>query len=151
MKAMKTIITVCCALLFVTATFAQGAKDPSTWTIRADPENGLYRVIFHVSLDKGWHIWSLTPGGDGTLIPPSFTFNKGSYSLAGEIGEQGMATEMNFEGVDGKVRFYMAEAQFTQLIKAHSGDVVKGEYTYQLCSETTCLAPKTKPFQIRIP
>lgn len=148
---MKIVFAVCCALLFTTGIFAQGTKDPSTWTIKAEPEAGMYRVIFHVSLEKGWHIWSLHPGGDGSLIPPSFTFKKGSYSPVGEVGEQGMAIEMAFEGVEGKVNFYSGEAQFTQMIKARSGDIVKGEYTYQLCNETTCLAPKTKPFQLRIP
>lgn len=148
---MKKILFIACSLLLAISAGAQGMKDPSTWTIKSEPADGMYRMIFHVSLQPGWHIWALNPGGDGSLIPPSFTFAKGAYTLEGETGEQGISVEGKMDGINGTVNYYMSEVQFTQMLKAKKGDVVKGEYTYQLCSDKVCLPPKTIPFSYRIP
>lgn len=148
---MKKLFLAAVCLLCLTVARSQSMKDPATWTTSVEAEKGSYNLVFHVSLQPGWHIWSLTPGGDGTLIPPSFDVEKGSYTLVGKPKEKGQATVEAMEGIDEKVRFFKDKADFIQTVKAKHGDIVKGSYTYQLCSDRMCLPPKTVPFSFRIP
>ena len=148
---MKKLVLLCCSLLLVLSASAKGSKDPSKWSISVTKNGDMYNVVFHVFLDANWHIWSLNPGGDGSLIGPSFEFKTGKFSLVDRPGEQGIAVESDFDGITGKVRYYFHEVQFNQLIKAHKGEIITGTYTYQLCSEKMCLPPKTIPFKIKIP
>lgn len=127
-------------------------KDPSTWNTQiVAAGEGTFNVEFNVKLEPSWHMWSLDPGGDGTLIAPSFDFEKGNYTLIGKPQETGKVIEAVMEGIDGKVRFFSKEAQIIQAIKGKSGETVKGSYTYQLCNDMMCLPPKTVPFSVRIP
>jgi thiol:disulfide interchange protein DsbD len=126
-------------------------KDPSTWSMNVVPAKDAYELVFHVDLDAGWHVYALDPGGDGSFIPPSFEFDKGAYVRSGKIREVGTLVEEAAEGVDGKVRYFKGKADFIQTIKAKPGATVKGSYTYQLCNESICLPPKTKPFLFRTP
>jgi thiol:disulfide interchange protein DsbD len=148
---MKRLLLICCGLLLALGLRAQGPRDPSTWTLKALPGNGAYDLVFHVSLPAGWHIWTLDAGGDGMLIATAATFEKGSHKLVGGLRETGKLVETEMEGIEGKVRYFSGEADFIQTVQAKSGDIVKGEYTYQLCNESMCLPPKTIPFSFTIP
>ena len=148
---MKRLILICCSLLLTAALYAQNGKDPSTWTMNVVPVINAYNLVFRVDLQPGWHIWALNPGGDGTLIAPAFLFSKGSYTRIDTVQENGKLTEVAMEGIEGNVRYFTGRVEFIQQVKASAGTVVKGEYTYQLCSETICLPPKTAPFSFRIP
>jgi thiol:disulfide interchange protein DsbD len=148
---MKRLLLICCALMLTLGAGAQGMKDPSTWTMKVVPNGNAYDLVFHVELEPGWHIWSSNVGGDGMLIPTSVSFEKGSYSTTGGLREWGKIIETTMDGIDGKVRYYSGQADFIHAVKAASGDIVKGAYTYQLCNESMCLPPKTKPFSFSIP
>jgi len=130
---------------------AQAMKDPSSWTMKVVPANGAYDLVFHVDLQPGWHVWSNDVGGDGMLIPTAISFENGSHRPVGNLRESGKIIETTMDGVDGKVRYYSGQVEFIQTVKGASGDIVKGEYTYQLCNEMMCLPPKTKPFSLRLP
>ena len=150
MKKHLLYFLVC--LLISTGARAQNFGDPAHWKIEAVPGNDLYyNFVFSVDLDSGWHIWSLKPGGDGTLIAPVFSFDIGNYTLNGDMYEQGKLKEEFMEGIDGKVRYFFKKAEFIQSIKARQGELITGAYTYQLCSDMVCLPPKTIKFKYTIP
>jgi len=148
---MKNLLIVCTMLLFAVSAGAQGMKDPSDWTIKVVPNKDAYDIVFHVDLQAGWHVYALNPGGDGSFIPPSFSLEKGAYSISGPVKELGTLIEEEVEAVDGKVRYFKGKADFVQTVKAKTGAIVKGTYGYQLCNESMCLPPKTKPFSVLIP
>ena len=156
---MKIIFAISCLLCFATPAPAQGMKDPSAWTFNVTPSKPggksgagvqAYTLRFQVALQPGWHIYALNPGGDGTLIPPSFAFADKNLHPA-EMKEEHDAKEQVMEGVDGKVRYHEGKVTFYTTINVRRGAIIKGTYTYQLCNDMVCLPPKTKPFLFRIP
>ena len=156
---MKMILSLCASLLMACAAQAQGMKDPSSWKMNigpAEPDKTShpnlkpYAIYFEVTLQKGWHVYALNPGGDGTLIPPSFVFADSTVPSQ-PFTEDGEIREMTMEGIDGKVRLHEDRAGFMTVVYAKPKSVLKGTYTYQLCNDMMCLPPKTKPFVFRIP
>lgn len=160
MKAIFSLLTVLC---FALAASGQAASDPSKWTFKVSAGDGsalpkpgkagekAYKLEFIVELKPGWHIYSLDPGGDGTLIPPSFTFKDSATLVKDEIVESARPEEMTMEGIEGKVRYFEGKAIFFTTVSAKKSRVIKGTYTYQLCNDKMCLPPKTVPFVFRIP
>lgn len=143
------------ALAFITdAAFAQGTKDPTTWKYEAKRKYGNhFEIFFHVTLTDKWHIYALNPGGDGSMIPPSFSFDKaGNVKMVGKMKELGKPVTEAIEGIDGKVRYFAGEATFVQEVEVSGNGVVrvKGKHTYQVCNDQVCLPPKTKEFMVDI-
>ena len=122
----------------------------AVWTAKVQPSGSGYDLIFHVELRPGWHVYALDPGGDGMMIPPSVTFDSGKYTLDGALQERGKLITAPMEGVIGNLRYYEGKADFIQHVKAAKGTEIEGSYSYQLCSESVCLPPKTETFRLTI-
>lgn len=149
---MKQLIFILCAALLSFQSHAENTPDPTHWVITAKKvDKTTYRIEFKVDIDRPWHIWTLNPGGDGSLIPPSFHFNKGKFTLIEGVGEQGISVQAVLGGIKESAYFYPSGAMFTQMVSAKKGTVITGTYTYQVCGNTLCLAPKTKPFKVKLP
>jgi thiol:disulfide interchange protein DsbD len=128
-------------------------KDPASWTYGVkEVGKGEYDLLFNLKLEKNWHIYAMNPGADSSLIPPTFEFKKGKYTPVGKTIElSGKVTVAKVEGVEGEVHYYKGNVVYRQRVKASHGANIKGEHSYQLCSESICLPPKTKPFTFHIP
>lgn len=126
--------------------------DPTTWTYEVKKKSGSeYEIIFHLDLKEGWHIWSTTPGGDGTLIAPSFTFDKNDkVSLKGKIKQVGKMTTTAMEGIDGKVNFFSGKIDYVQTVMVKGKTSIKGKHEYQVCNDQMCLPPKDKTFEVGV-
>ena len=148
---MRRLLLTCLGMIIAFVSGAQGVKDPSTWTTKVVPAKDGYDLVFHIALEPKWHVWALDAGGDGMMIPTSFTFDPGNYSLIGAVREEGKLVVTDMDGIDGKVRYYSDSADFRQALRGKTGDIVKGSFTYQLCNESICLPPKTQTFSVRIP
>jgi len=131
---------------------AQIIKDPTTWSYEVKKKSEqVYDLIFHVSLKNEWHIYSLNPGGDGSLIVPNFEFDKNSaIQLQGKIKEKGKLITETIDGVDGAVHYYEKNITYIQTVKALQNTKVSGTLSYQTCNHEMCLPPKTIPFSFEI-
>ncbi len=141
------------ALLFGAGfSHAQIIKDPTTWTYEVKKSgDNKYKLIFHLSLKEGWHIYSLKPGGDGSLIAPSFSFNKAPFfSSVGKLTEKGKLISKVREGIDGAVNEYHGKVEYTQEVTVTGNGKITGTQEYQVCDEQMCLPPKKKPFSFEI-
>ena len=151
MKILKYIIAV---VFFLTsgAGYAQMIKDNSVWKFEAKKISGNnYDIIAHLSLEKGWHVYSLKPGGDGSLIPPSITVDENAkIKLSGALKEKGVLVSKNIEGTEGKVNMYSGKVDYSQRVAITGGTIVTGSYTYQVCNDNLCLPPTTKRYTIAI-
>lgn len=127
---------------------AQGMKDPTTWTYEAKKTaNNEYTLTFNLKLDKGFHIWSLKPGGDGFQVIPSFIFEENlNVAFIGKIEEQGKLITETMEGIEGKVNYFSNEVKYSQKIKAPAGTIIKGMHEYQVCNDVMCLPPTAQSF-----
>ncbi len=128
--------------------FAQITNDPTTWKYEVKKKSATeYQLIFHLTLQKGWHIWSLHPGGDGYEIAPSFVFDKTlPLNMKGATYEKGQPTTTTMEGVEGKVTYFSGKVDYIQDITVTGSAKITGKHTYQVCNDRMCLPPKDKDF-----
>ena len=152
MRILKAIFIAFSSLLLAGSLSAQMIADPATWTIAAKKvKDNEYRITFHVQLKKGWHIWSLKPGGDGMQIPPTFRFDKNAdIILNGPLTEHGHLITSNMDGVDGAVSRFEDVADYYQDVTVKSNTKIKGKHTYMVCDNNMCLPEKKHPFSIEI-
>ena len=132
--------------------FAQILADPTTWSFKTKKiSEGEYELLINCKLKPEWHLWSLNPGGDGMLVPPTFTFSKNKdIEVVGKIKESGKKISKEFPGTDGITHFYENEVSYTQKFKAKANTVFKGSVRYQSCDHGQCLKPEEKPFEVSI-
>jgi len=150
MKYIKYFFAAAIFLFSTASIHAQGVEDPTTWSFETQKlSKNEYKLIFHVALKKGWHVFSQNTG-DEFLIPPSFLFNKGKYTKKGKVTEEGKLITAKFEGVDNPVNFYEGSAAFIQIVTVNGFQKITGELEYQVCSERMCLPPKKKKFEFNI-
>jgi len=150
MKLLRLTFFLLITALASNAIYAQA--EATKWTFEAKKIKGIqYELTFHLKLKDGYHVWSGTPGGDGSLIPSSFVFDKNSsVKLVGSILEHGKLITQSIDGVEGIVHFYKNEVIFIQQAEIKKGTTVTGKYTFQVCNDMMCLAPKTEKFVFKI-
>ncbi|MBK7762713.1 MAG: thioredoxin family protein [Bacteroidetes bacterium] len=148
----KILIVLICLLTGWSNAFSQIIADPTSWTFSAKKlHDNEYELTLNCKLKPEWHLWSLEPGGDGLLMPPSFEFkNSSAYKLIGKIKESGKKISQEFPGTDGITHFYENEVTYKQKIEVKGNTQIKGTVTYQSCDHSQCLAPKDKSFSIDI-
>ncbi len=131
---------------------AQMKSDPTTWTYEVKKTGDKqYQLITHLKLKPDWHIWSINPGGDGTLVPPSFKFGKVSgLTLKGGVKEKGKLQSKVFIDGDPASNFYEGSVDYIQNVAVTGNVKVTGTHEYQVCDHESCLRPTTKPFSFEI-
>lgn len=149
---MKKFVWAFALLGVVSTSFGQIISDPTSWSFSAKKSKGAdYELIIQCKLKPEWHLWSLDPGGDGLLMPPTFTFEKNKQvQLIGSIQEKGKKISKEFPGTDGITHFYENQVSYTQKAKISANTTIKGSLTYQSCDHSQCLSPKDKSFTITI-
>ncbi len=160
MKVLKRILFVFLSVVLISNSSGAQTKpiklsDPTNWSYEVKKVSGNeYELIFHVSLNEGWHIWALKPGGDGSLISPSFTLDKNEkVDIIGGVMEKGKSETVNMEGIDGidgKVTYLTGKIDYVQKIRAKAGTKIAGSHEYQVCNNEYCLPPKKKAFTFEI-
>lgn len=105
-------------------------------------------LIITAKMDEGWHLYSMNPGGDGSLIAPEITFTKNKdIELVGTATEKGKLETQDDAGI-GPYHFYKNKVVYTQKIKYKNKTKIKGEFYYQTCNENGCLKPTSVDFFI---
>lgn len=138
-------------LLFIFGAQAQMIEDPTEWKFEARKiEGNKYDIVFHCDVKNGWHIYSLDPGGDGSFLPPSFTFKDNpDVKLVGEVREEGEIIHETIEDI-GTVHYYKNVDYIQTVELANENITITGEYSYMTCNDETCLPPKTVDFSIKV-
>ena len=152
MKKIVGAVLLFCSLIVTNAMAQQkSVGDPAHWSYEAKKISGdEYELTFKLKLDEGWHIWSLTPGGDGYEIVPSFTIDKTAGTAKGNVTESGHAETLLMEGMDNKVTYLSGDIAYKQVVKVKGQDKVTGEHEYQVCNDMMCLPPKKVKFEVRL-
>lgn len=157
MKVLNTVLMAFIGLFLVSNAFAQAKpataiQDPTHWSYEVKKKNANeYELIFHLTLQDGWHIWSEHPGGDGFIIPPSFKFDKNPFvHLDGDVVEEGNPIVGKVEGVDGQVTYYKNKVDYVQVVQVKGAATLTGTHEYQVCNDQMCLPPKTAKFRFEV-
>lgn len=150
---LKTTLIMMALLLAANPSRAQMTPDPASWSYEVKKKSAnTYELIFHLKLQKDWHIWALKPGGDGYQIAPSFKFDKASgVQFKGTPSEKGKPVTAVMEGIDGKVTYFADGVDYVQtVVVTAKGVKITGKHGYQVCNDHICLPPKNKNFVFEI-
>jgi DsbC/DsbD-like thiol-disulfide interchange protein len=124
--------------------------DPAKWNFSVEEQNaGTATLVFHVKLDKDWHIYSQhTP--DGGPLPMIYKFENGScYERIGEVTEP--VPHEDYDSTFGvKTLIFDKEITFKQKIKVNQSDCnIKGTIEYQACKEACILMDTPFVFNLK--
>ncbi|MBC7552551.1 MAG: hypothetical protein H7257_01085, partial [Taibaiella sp.] len=149
-KALKAVLVVLLSLFFAEVSFGEIIADPTKWTFEAKKKSGSeYELIVHCKIDKGWHIWSFNPGGDGLEIAPQIKFKKNSNVIYnGPVTEHGKMITEDMDVV-GVVHMYKDKVDYIQKATVSANTKISGTYYYQTCNDNMCL-PDKKPTSFTI-
>ena len=152
MRTLKLFFILCPAVFLSVTSFAQMIEDPTTWKYEVKKIGKTeYELIFHLTLKKEWHIWSLHPGGDGYEIAPSFTFDANpNIKIKGAATEKGKPITTKMEGIEGKITYFTGKVDYTQDVTVLANTKITGKLEYQVCNDKMCLPPKDKEFSFEI-
>ena len=148
MKPLKWLLLF--AILFITGrvSFAQLVKEKAMWASELKKKGQhKYEVVFHLELDKGWHVYANTDDSEKGIIAPSFNFERSNdITIVGETKSKGIieTKKLRHKGV---VDFYSFKVLYVQEVTAKPGSTISGSYTYRAFNEKTDLPPQTETFK----
>jgi thiol:disulfide interchange protein len=111
-----------------------------------------YDIIFNATIEKTWHVYSITQTADGGPNPTRVDFAKSpDYELVGKLKESKPIEEMD-KVFEMKVSYFNNKATFTQRIKVKTDKTFKvsGKYEFQVCTDEKCEFPPAKKFSLEI-
>jgi hypothetical protein len=130
----------------------QTATNPVHWTFSVKKiDTDVFRFEAKATLDKGYHVWAQDPGGDGSLIPTSFTseqLQNGGWTGDWKEAEQPKVAKMEY--IDGAVRWHEKTVTFYRDFKGKRGDKIKGAVQYQSCNDKMCFPPAIENFIVMV-
>ncbi|WP_057940265.1 protein-disulfide reductase DsbD family protein [Algoriphagus resistens] len=126
--------------LILSGTTSSQILKPATWSYTASTKeikvNDQIELIFNITIDKDWYMYSTD--FDPDLGPMVTTFNfqpNKTYELIGEIKPIN-PKKIYSETWKGEYTYFVETAQFRQLIKVLSNDLVlEGNVEYQVCTD----------------
>ena len=139
---MKKLLTILVLLVAVIAAKAQMMEPVHFTSQLKDLKNGEAELIFHATIDAGWHVYSTGLGNDG---PISASFNVVKMDGAEPVGKlQARGKEIKkFDKLfEMELRFFEQTVSFVQKIK-----FTKPKYNidcyveYGACNDQACLPP----------
>ncbi len=149
----KHLLFVIILSVFITVTGKAQLGGPvghAQWKLSSKKINECeYDLIFTVTLDKGWHTFSVLKLKDIDLevFPTQIVFKpNNNYSAVGNLTETKPTPEYD-STIKKTVLLHYNKVVFTQRIKLHSSNKIKisGKYEYQICKDA-CEKPPYETF-----
>jgi hypothetical protein len=149
MKKVRLILTILWMLPL--ALIAQ-TQEVVHWYFTANPlENGHWKVQARATMDKGFHIWALDPGGDGTLIATSITIDKmDGITMVKDWSPLQEPVSHDYEFIEGTVHYFEREVVFECILSSTSKKELTGTVAFQTCNDKMCFPPKDETFTIKL-
>jgi thiol:disulfide interchange protein DsbD len=137
-KFMMTWILVCTVL----AVQAQ-IVDPVHFTSELKTGDGAEaEIIFHATIDNGWHVYSTELGDDGPIEATFNVVKMDGVEPVGKLIPKGKVIKKMDKLFDLELKFFENEATFVQKIRFTKPDYEIDCYLeYGACSDASCLPP----------
>jgi thiol:disulfide interchange protein len=148
---MRRVLLLLTLLFCGLAAFSQGALDKVKWTFDAKQTgDSTFTVTVVANIEPGWHIYTASPGGDGSQIPTIVTLHKNNnIRLDGKMQIAGKVVDEEVEDV-GIIHYYKNKVTYTQKLVARANTSLKGNVSFQVCDDKMCLPPKDLDFSVKI-
>ena len=149
-KSFISLLAISVLAIFSSANFSAQIEDPISWQIdlyETDSANQV-EVIYHATLDKGWHIYSqFLASEDGPIATAFFTE---SYAEIKDVSECKPHLEydpnfmMDLKFFDNEV--YWSSVQTI----TESTDTLHGSVYFMVCNDVMCLPPSDHFYTLAI-
>jgi len=138
-------------LMSLCSAFAQYA-DVVHWNYAAAKNtDGTYDIVLTGTIKRTWHIYTATPGGDGSQMPTVVKFDRtAGTSFMGKTVAQGKVIKEEIKDLDVTIYYYKDKVVYRQKVKAAKGSTIKGSIEYQPCTDEMCLPPVKNKFSVVI-
>lgn len=139
-------------VLLSTAFGQENVKDVISWkTAVQKTGDSTFKVTVSAAIKEGWHIYTATPGGDGSQIPTQVSFKKNpNVKTVGKVVVDGKVHTEEIKELDYSINYYKNKVSFTQQLVASANTTLKGAVDFQICNDQKCLNPATENFQVKI-
>ena len=145
---MKKTIILLWALVLALAVNAQ-MVNPVHFTSELKTSDGAKgEIIFHATIDKGWHVYSTDLGDNGPIQASFNAVKMDGVELVGKLTPKGKVITQMDKMFDMEVKYFENEATFVQKIR-----FTKPEYDidcyleYGTCNDESCLPPTEVTFK----
>ncbi len=150
MKKIFQFIGIISIVLFSTSTiFAQGEsrlKFSACYQAKNATEG---EIIITTKIEKDFHVFAFTPGGDGSQIPTALTFPKtAGVEFIGKPKEQGKLISKYEDAIEATINYYLNEVKYVQTVKVTKPTKLAASIYYQVCNEGMCERPCTVKISI---
>ena len=139
MKRLMLTWMLCCIAFAVQAQLV----DPVHFTAELKVgEHAEAEIIFHATIDNGWHVYSTELGDDGPIEATFHVVKMEGAEPVGKLVPQGKVIKKMDKLFDMELKFFENEATFVQKIR-----FTKPQYDidcyleYGACSDASCLPP----------
>ncbi|WP_133162454.1 hypothetical protein [Flavipsychrobacter stenotrophus] len=145
MNAGKCLLLLVALMTGYTSVMAQTERYPAKWRYNLKRNTtGETDLIFHLELERGWHVRILDKG-DTIFRSPEFSFTRNEeLKLVGDMQQEGIREKVTIDSV--KYDVYSYKVLYKQQIEAKPDTKISGWYTYQVCNSEKCLAIKKEKF-----
>ena len=124
--------------------------EPIHWDIKLKPiENTDYQVVFHATIDEGWHLYNMDLP-EGGPVSTSFEFEtKQGLSLNGKTIATSKPIVKKDVQFDMMLSWFVNDAVFIQKIKVTDSKNfhLKGHVQFMACNDESCLPPSPYDFE----
>lgn len=127
-------------------------SDVIQWQVYTEKinNNSSQLVVEAEIIAPGWHFWTLDLKND-MLIPTRIDIDQKEIVQTDDQWEVTGEVIHREDEIFGPIEYYEGDQIiFRKNTQAPSGTAISGTITYQACNESTCLPPKTVPFEVLI-
>lgn len=138
--------------IFSFAQFGATTPNPVKWEFKLIPQGeNTYKIQAVAQIEKGFHIFALDAGGDGTLISTEFELEDGQDSPdAPEWTSVPKPKTIQLDFIDGDIYWHENKVTFNKTVIVEDADAVSGQVNFQVCNEEKCLPPATETFTLKL-
>src|ERR1019366_7704854 len=144
-------------LLLLSTIIVNNAKaqleEPVKWKLSSTKINDCeYELQFAGTIEKHWHVYSITLPGDDGPMPSKINFQKNNaYELIGKTTE-GIPIKSFDTVFKMNIAYFEKTVTFKQKIKLKDNKeiIVKGVYEYMACPEEKCTPSLSSPFEFKL-
>lgn len=139
---MKKVILMICSLVVVLNVSGQ-IVDPVHFTSELNTgRSAEAEIVFHATIDKGWHVYSTELGDDGPIAASFHAVRMEGAELVGKLEPRGHEIKKMDKLFDMELRYFEDEVTFVQKIRFSKTQYDIDCYLeYGACSDESCLPP----------
>ncbi|MDD4224816.1 MAG: cytochrome c biogenesis protein CcdA [Mariniphaga sp.] len=147
---MKKLTLVFAAFLVALSSLAQ-MIEPIKWSFQSKQEGRDVQLIFHATIDEGWHLYDTDLPEGGPIATQVIYEDTTRFDILGSLEKSPLPVEKFDNTFQMTLRYFSGEALLIQHIRLHDDKPleIKGNVLFMGCDDEMCLPPNEHDFSFR--